>query len=69
MMTIDNFIDWVTQPVSSSQTKDWFLLTQAKMKNDVTIQLYVSKGVIAGSTNFILHEQHQYHSCLPMSKY
>ena len=29
------------------------------MKNDVTIQLYLHSGVIAGSLNFILREQYQ----------
>ena len=69
MMTFDNVIGLAMQPVSSSQTKNWFLLTPAKMEIDVTIQLYLSTGLIAGSSNFILHEQHQYHSWLPVSKY
>ena len=40
----------------------------AKMKNDVTSQLYFSTGPIAGSFNFMLQEQHQCHLWLLVSK-
>ena len=57
MMTFDNAIDLATQPVNSSQTKNWFLLSSEK--NDVTIKLYLCQWLIAGSFNFILQEQNQ----------
>ena len=56
MMTIDNVIDLVMQPVRSSQIRNWLLLEPAKMKNDVTIQLYFSRELIAESFNFMLHD-------------
>ena len=60
---------WVRHSVSSSQTKNLFLLTPAKMKNYVTIQLHLFTQLIAERFNFILHAQHQFHPWLLVSKY
>ena len=56
MMAIDNVIDLVMQLVRSSQIRNWLLLEPAKMKNDVTIQFYFSRELVAESFNFMLHD-------------
>ena len=45
-MTLDNVIDLALQPVNSSQTINWLLLSSEKNEKDVTIQLYLCKWLL-----------------------
>ena len=38
------------------QIRNWFLITAANMKNDVTLQLKLLKGLTEESFKFVLHK-------------